>query len=309
MKAINIDFLRWRRVAYVLSAVLLLSSFLLLGVRGLNFGMEFTGGVLVEATYPKPPELDAIRATLNEAGYAGATVQSFGSDRDVLVRLPPQLEKASVSEIREDVAALLRRGDPAVDLRRVELLDPQVGDELAEQGGMAVLIALLLILVYISIRFQWKFSVGAVAALAHDVVITLGLFSLLQISFDLAVLAALLAVIGYSLNDTIVIFDRVRENFARMRRESAEAVMNASLNQTLARTLVTSSTTLLVLLALLFIGGDALYGFSIALIAGVVIGTYSSIYLAAAVALELKVTPLDLQPPRTEEDKELEELP
>jgi preprotein translocase subunit SecF len=298
----NIDFLRRRRLMLTLSVLLILSSLLALGARGLNFGIEFTGGVMVEVRYPQAAELEAIRAILGDAGYDGAAVQSFGTARDALVRLPPQPEGMEITAIREEILGLLRSEEPAAEMRGAEFLDSQVGEELAEQGGMAMLFALLLILAYVSFRFQWKFSLGAVAALAHDVIITLGIFSLFQIRFDLAVLAAILAVIGYSLNDTIVIFDRIRENFLRMRRGASERVMNVSLNQTLSRTLITGITTLLVLGALLFIGGDALHGFSLALIIGVLVGTYSSIYVASAVALELKVVAMDLMPVQEDED-------
>jgi preprotein translocase subunit SecF len=306
---LNIDFLRRRRLMLALSVLLILASLLALGARGLNFGIEFTGGVMLEVRYPQAADLDAIRAVLSDAGYDGATVQSFGTARDVLVRLPPQPEDMGITAIREEILGLLRSEEPAAEVRGAEFVDSQVGEELAEQGGMAMLFALLLILAYVSFRFQWKFSLGAVAALAHDVIITLGIFSLFQIPFDLAVLAAILAVIGYSLNDTIVIFDRIRENFLSMRRGTSERVMNVSLNQTLSRTLITGITTLLVLGALLFIGGDALYGFSLALIIGVLVGTYSSIYIASAVALELKVIAMDLMPAQEHEDDELKELP
>lgn len=308
-KALDINFLGPRKFFFALSVLLIIASVSAIFARGLNFGIDFTGGVLLEVGYPQAAELETIRATLQDAGYDGALVQSFGTATDVLVRLPPQAEGMDGSEIRDTVLALLRRDQPAVDLRRVEFVGPQVGAELAEQGALAMLFALLMILAYVSIRFQWKFSLGAVAALAHDVIITVGIFALFQIPFDLAVLAAILAVIGYSLNDTIVIFDRIRENFLRMRRETSERVMNVSLNQTLARTIVTGITTLLVLGALLIVGGDALYGFSIALIIGILVGTYSSIYIASATALAMNVSTIDLLPPQKEEDETLKELP
>lgn len=308
-KALDIDFLGPRKLFFVISAILILASITSVLTRGLNFGIDFTGGVLLEVGYPRPAELESIRSLLQESGYEGALVQNFGTATDVLVRLPPQAEGMDGSAIRDTVLGLLRQQEPAVDLRRVEFVGPQVGEELTEQGALAMLFALLMILAYVSFRFQWKFSLGAVAALAHDVIITIGIFSLLQITFDLAVLAAILAVIGYSLNDTIVIFDRIRENFLRLRRETSERVMNVSLNQTLARTIVTGLTTLLVLLALLFVGGDALYGFSIALIVGVVVGTYSSIYIASATALALNVSTVDLLPPQKEEDETLKDVP
>lgn len=308
-KALDINFLGPRKLCFVISAILIVASITSVLTRGLNFGIDFTGGVLLEVGYPRAAELESIRGLLQESGYEGALVQNFGTATDVLVRLPPQAEGMDGSAIRDTVLGLLRQQEPEVDLRRVEFVGPQVGEELTEQGALAMLFALLMILAYVSFRFQWKFSLGAVAALAHDVIITIGIFSLFQIPFDLAVLAAILAVIGYSLNDTIVIFDRIRENFLRLRRETPERVMNVSLNQTLARTIVTGLTTLLVLMALLFVGGDALYGFSIALIIGIVVGTYSSIYIASATALALNVSTVDLLPPQKEEDEALKELP
>ncbi len=308
-KVLDINFLGPRKFFFALSAILIVASIASVLTRGLNFGIDFTGGVLLEVGYPRAAELENIRSLLQASGYEGALVQNFGTATDVLVRLPPQAEGMDGSAIRDTVLSLLRQQEPAVDLRRVEFVGPQVGDELTEQGALAMLFALLMILAYVSFRFQWKFSLGAVAALAHDVIITIGIFSLLQIPFDLAVLAAILAVIGYSLNDTIVIFDRIRENFLRLRRETSEQVMNVSINQTLARTIVTGLTTLLVLFALLFVGGDALYGFSLALIIGVVVGTYSSIYTASATALALNVSTVDLLPPQKEEDETLKELP
>ncbi len=308
-KALDINFLGPRKLFFAISAILIVASIASVLTRGLNFGIDFTGGVLLEVGYPRAAELESIRGLLQESGYEGALVQNFGTATDVLVRLPPQAEGMDGSAIRDTVLGLLRQQEPGVDLRRVEFVGPQVGEELTEQGALAMLFALLMILAYVSFRFQWKFSLGAVAALAHDVIITIGIFSLFQIPFDLAVLAAILAVIGYSLNDTIVIFDRIRENFLRLRRETPERVMNVSLNQTLARTIVTGLTTLLVLMALLFVGGDALYGFSIALIIGIVVGTYSSIYIASATALALNVSTVDLLPPQKEEDETLKELP
>lgn len=308
-KALDINFLGPRKLFFAISAILIVASIASVLTRGLNFGIDFTGGVLLEVGYPRAAELESIRGLLQESGYEGALVQNFGTATDVLVRLPPQAEGMDGSAIRDTVLGLLRQQEPEVDLRRVEFVGPQVGEELTEQGALAMLFALLMILAYVSFRFQWKFSLGAVAALAHDVIITIGIFSLFQIPFDLAVLAAILAVIGYSLNDTIVIFDRIRENFLRLRRETPERVMNVSLNQTLARTIVTGLTTLLVLMALLFVGGDALYGFSIALIIGIVVGTYSSIYIASATALALNVSTVDLLPPQKEEDETLKELP
>jgi preprotein translocase subunit SecF len=298
----HIEFLKARKIAYAISAVLIIVSLISLGTRGLNFGIEFRGGVVVEVGFPQSVDLPPIRMALEEAGIERTVVQHFGSSREVTVQLMAE-EGVDPSATRDRIMQILRTVDPGVELRRVEFVGPQVGRDLAEQGALAALFALLMILAYVSFRFQWKFSLGAVAALVHDVTITLGIFSLIQLPFDLAVLAALLAVIGYSLNDTIVIFDRIRENMLKMRRKSVVEVMDASLNQTLSRTIMTGVTTLLVLLSLYFLGGEAISGFSIALIIGVLIGTYSSIYIASATALGLKVTTIDLIPPQPKDDE------
>ena len=294
----QIDFLGRRRAALYLSAGLLAVSILSLAVRGLDFGIDFTGGTLIEVGYPEPVELDPIRDALAGAGFDEAAVQHFGTVRDVLVRLAPR-EELSRAELSSQVLRVLQEDAP-VDLRRVEFVGPQVGEELTEDGGLAMLIALFGILVYVWLRFEYRFALGAIAALVHDVLITLGFFSVLGLEFDLSVLAAVLAVIGYSLNDTIVVFDRVRENFRRVRRGSTEEVMNRSLNQTLSRTLMTSLTTLLVLLALFIFGGELIRGFATALMVGVVIGTYSSIYVASVSALALGVSRMDLLPVKKE---------
>lgn len=281
-----------------LSAGLLAVSLLSLVVRGLDFGIDFTGGTLIEVGYPSPAELEPIRDALHGAGFEEAAVQHFGTVRDVLVRLAPRAE-LSRAELSSEVLRVLQQNE-GVELRRVEFVGPQVGEELTEQGGLAMLIALFGILVYVWLRFEYRFALGAIAAIVHDVVITLGFFSVLGLEFDLTVLAAVLAVIGYSLNDTIVVFDRVRENFRRIRRGSTEEVMNRSLNQTLARTLMTSLTTLLVLAALFILGGELIRGFAAALVVGVLVGTYSSIYVASVAALTLGVSRADLLPIRKE---------
>jgi preprotein translocase subunit SecF len=299
----HVDFLKVRKLAFVFSAVLIVISLVSLATRGLNFGIEFRGGVIIEAGFPESVDLGPIRSALEAAGVERSIVQHFGSSRDVAVQLLAS-ENDDLAATRDQIMQILRTVDAGAELRRGEFVSAQVGRELAEAGGLATLFALLMILAYISFRFQWKFAVGAVAALVHDVIITLGIFSIIQLSFDLAVLAALLAVIGYSLNDTIVIFDRIRENMLKMRRRSTEDVMNASLNQTLSRTIMTGVTTLLVLLALYFLGGEAISGFSIALIIGVLVGTYSSIYIASATALALRVTTLDLLPPQVDKDEQ-----
>lgn len=283
-----------RKLAIIFSSVLLLISMISFGVRGLNYGIDFTGGTLIEVGYPQSVDLVTVRNDLAEAGFSGAIVQYFGTTHDVLVRLAPRKD-LSEAELSSSILRVLRQsGGEDMQLRRVEFVGPQVGEELTEQGGLAMLIALGAILLYVSVRFLWKFSLGAVAALFHDVVITIGFFSVLGLEFDLTVLAAVLAVIGYSLNDTIVVFDRVRENFRTMRKGTPVDIFNASLNQTLSRTLMTSLTTLLVLIALFFLGGELIHEFATALIVGVVIGTYSSIYVAGTTALALGVIKSDL---------------
>jgi preprotein translocase subunit SecF len=296
----EINFLGARKFAVAFSIALILVSLGSLIVRGLNFGIDFTGGTLIEVSYPRSVNLDPIRQSLEKAGYDNAQVQHFGRANDVLVRLPP-LEEESKAEISNRILELLNSaGVGEGEMRQVQFVGPQVGEELREDGGLAVLFALIAILIYVSFRFEYRFSLGAVAALVHDVIITLGVFSLLQVPFDLTVLAAILAVIGYSLNDTIVVFDRIRENFRKIRKGTPVTIMNTSINQTLSRTLMTSFTTLLVLLALFFLGGEVIHSFALALIVGIVVGTYSSIYIASTTALALGVSRSDLLPPEKE---------
>ena len=299
----SIDFLSRgrRRVAIALSALLIAVSLGSLATRSLNFGIDFTGGVLLEVGYPQAADLERIRGLLAEAGFPQAQVQEFGEATDVLLRLPPQPD-ADPDQIRADLQSTLEADEPGVELLRVEFVGPQVGEELTEQGGVAMILAMLMIFAYVMWRFQWKFAAGAVAALLHDVILVLGFFSLFGFDFDLSVVAAVLAVIGYSLNDTVVAFDRIRENFVGLRGSSSEESMNTSINEMLARTLTTSLTTLLVLLALLFLGGEAVGPFSIALIVGIIVGTYSSIYTASATALALDVSAQDLLPPEVDPD-------
>ena len=305
----NIDFMGKRKLAMMFSTLLILLPIGSLATRGLSFGIDFTGGTLIEVAYPDSAELGGIRDLLDEAGYGDAQVQHFGTSRDVLIRIAPRANRAS-AELSEEVLTALKNADTAVEMRRVEFVGPQVGEELTEQGGLAVLYALLGILIYITLRFEYRFSFGAVAALVHDVIITLGVFSLVQVEFDLTVLAAILAVIGYSLNDTIVVFDRIRENFRKMRKGTPTDVMNASINQTLARTMMTSLTTLLVLLALFFLGGEIIHSFALALIVGVFVGTYSSIFVAGASTLALGVSKADLMPVEKDDgNSEAEETP
>ncbi len=292
-KETHFRFMARRRQAAVFSAILLLISVVSLTVRQLEFGIDFTGGTLIEVGYPQAVELEEVRGALNQAGFKSAVVQHFGTSRDVLVRIAPRadIEKAELSS--RVLRTLNDAAGTDLDMRRVEFVGPQIGEELTEQGGLAMIIALGGILIYVSIRFQWKYALGAVGALFHDVMITIGFFSILGLEFDLTVLAAVLAVIGYSLNDTIVVFDRIRENFRKMRKGEPMQIIDASLNQTLSRTLMTSFTTLLVLTALFIFGGELIHGFSTALIVGVIVGTYSSIYVASNAALQLGVSKAD----------------
>lgn len=296
----TIRFMAGRRVAVVISAAAILISLGSIGVRGLNLGIDFTGGLLVEAGYAGTADLAKIRSALAEEGYETPLVQNFGTASDVLIRLPPE-EEQDGGAIRDRLLSVLAADDPSVELRRVEFVDGQVGDDLTEQGGLAMLIALILIFIYVMLRFRWKFAAGTITALVHDAIIVVGFFSIFGFGFDLTVLAAVLATIGYSLNDTIVVFDRIRENFRLMRRGSAEEIINNSINQILGRTIITSMTTLLVLASLYFLGGESVSGFALALIVGVLVGTYSSIYIASASALALDVSPVDLLPSKREE--------
>ena len=289
MKVIN--FMGVRKLCAAFSITLILASLISLAVQQLNWGLDFTGGTLVEVNYSDTADLNAIRNTLANEGYEGATVVSFGTDRDVLIRLPHGYADTEGPAL---LAKLQAAFDGTVELRRIEFVGPQVGDELREQGGLALLLALGLVMLYISFRFQFKFAVGAVVALAHDVIITLGFFSITRMEFDLTVLAALMAVIGYSINDTIVVFDRIRENFRKIRRTEPVELINISLTETLDRTMFTSLTTLLVLVSLAIFGGEMINGFAMALIVGITIGTYSSIYVASNLLLLMKVNKEDL---------------
>ena len=292
MKVIN--FMGQRKLAMAFSLLLLFASIGSLVTKQLNWGLDFTGGTLVEVHYSESADLNGIRSTLNSQGYEGAIVVSFGTDRDVLIRLPKGYSDKQGGEL---LVILQKAFNGTVELRRIEFVGPQVGDELREQGGLAMLLALGLVMLYIAFRFQIKFAVGAVVALVHDVVITLGFFSIMGFEFDLTVLAAVLAVIGYSLNDTIVVSDRIRENFRKLRRADSQEIINISLTETLGRTMVTSLTTLLVLIALALLGGEMIHGFAIALIVGVAIGTYSSIYVAASTLMLMGVSKEDLMIP------------
>ena len=305
-KVTSYPFMRTRRMWYAVSAVAMLGSLILLGIHGLNMGIDFTGGVVVEVAYPGDADLDRARHAIEEAGYTHAQVQNFGSSRDVIVRLM-QREGEDVNKVSARVVQVLQATDPGVQLRRTEVVGPQVGKELTNHGSLAVLFTFILIGIYTWFRFQWKLALSAVIATLHDPIIILGIFSVTQITFDLAVLAAILAVIGYSLNDTVVVFDRVRENFRGRRANDPEQVMDASINQTLSRTIITSGATLLVVLVLLAVGGETLRGFSWALTIGIIVGTYSSIYVAGALSLDMKLTAADLMPPK--KVSEIDDLP
>ncbi len=296
-----------RKQAYIISAIFILASVFSFMSRGLNFGIDFTGGTIVELSYEQGVDLEQVRKSLIESDFRNAIVQYFGTSTDVLVRIPPQ-EGMNSAEISSRLIQLLGSSGDTVQMRRVEFVGPQVGEELREDGGLAMIYALLGILIYVAIRFQTRFSIGAIAALVHDVLITIGFFSVTRMNFDLTVLAAVLAVIGYSLNDTIVVFDRIRENFHQMRKATPIEVMNASINQTLSRTIVTGLTTLLVLLALFIFGGEIIHGFATALIIGILVGTYSSVFIASPITLALGVSRQDLMPVE-KEGARLDNLP
>ncbi len=307
----SINFMAGRKIALIISAIILAIGIASLFGRGINFGLDFTGGTLIEVAYPEAPDLGDVRQALTDAGYDDFVVQTFGAARDIVVRMPADEADESGAALSNAVLAALRSHEPAIDLRRVEFVGPQVGQELAEQGGLALLYALFGILIYVSFRFQWRFAVGAVAALIHDVLLVVGILSIFQVNFDLTVVAALLAVIGYSLNDTIVLYDRLRENFRIKRKGTPTELCNLSINQMLGRTLMTSLTTLMVLVALFLFGGEIIHAFAFTLIAGVVVGTYSSIYIAGNAAIVLGVSKQDLMPVQKEgEDQpEVEILP
>lgn len=290
----NFDFMGKRKLAAILSIVLVVASIASLAIKQLSFGLDFTGGTLIEVSYEQPANLNQVRGQLEQGGFEKAVVQYFGADTEVLVRLPQSHDEKVGSQV---LAALSEEGQYDVELRRSEFVGAQVGEELREQGGLGLLLALGVVMVYVAMRFQLKFSLGAVLALGHDVLIVLGVFSIIGWDFDLTVLAALLAVIGYSLNDTIVVSDRIRENFRKMRKGTPVEIINESLNQTLGRTLVTSLTTVMVLSALAIFGGELIHGFAVALMLGVLVGTYSSIYVAANVLVALGISKEDLMLP------------
>ncbi len=283
-----------------MSIVLIFASTFSLMSKGLNLGIDFTGGIQIEISFENAPNIENVRSNLGSGGYDDAIVQNSGSSQDLMVRIPPR-DGITNKKVGEDVIGMLQASDNSVTLKSSEYISAQVGEELTEQGGLAMIFALIMIMIYIVFRFQWKFSIGAVLALIHDVMITLGIFSFFQLTFDLSVLAAILAVVGYSLNDTIVIYDRIRENFRSMRTAETLNILNSAITQTIKRTIITSSTTLLVLLSLFVFGGSSLEGFSIALIVGVLIGTYSSIFVASTSIFYLDISTTDLIPVKREE--------
>ncbi|MCW9023972.1 MAG: protein translocase subunit SecF [Gammaproteobacteria bacterium] len=295
-QATKFDFMGKRKLAIVFSVLLIVLSIGALITRGLNFGLDFTGGTLIEVGYTKPVDLEQVRGALDKAGFEDAIVQHFGTAKDVLVRLAPK-DNQSANNIGDAVLKTLNQAsDEPVQMRRQEYVGPQVGDELRDDGGLAMIIALAFIMIYVMSRFEYRFALGAITALIHDVIITLGCFAAFQWDFDLTVLAAVLAVIGYSLNDTIVVFDRIRENFRRMRKETSVEVVNYSLNQTLSRTIMTSITTLFVVVAMFIWGGELIHSFALALIVGILVGTYSSIYVASTTILAMNITSASLIP-------------
>ena len=306
-KVTQIPFMAQRKLWYAISAVLVVGSLVLVPLKGLNFGIEFTGGVVAEYAYQGPANLELTREALHAAGFADVAVQNFGTARDVWVRLPPVPAGVKPDTVTTRVTAAVHSVDAGAELRRTEVIGAQVGKELVEKGLTALGITLLLIMLYVWLRFEWKFGVGAVLAALHDPIVVVGVFALTGLTFDLSVLAAILAVIGYSLNDTVVVFDRVRERFLSLRKATPSQVMDISINETLSRTVITSGTTLLTVLALFAFGGETLRGFSTALIVGIVVGTYSSIFVAAGVSLDLGLTQQDLLP--SESKKAIDDLP
>lgn len=297
----DIDFMRPRWWFMAMSATLVVISLIAIGVRGLNFGIDFTGGTVIEVSYAKAVPLADVRNSLHKGGFPDAQVSNIGTARDVMIRVAPRAEKDR-AKVGDQVVQLLSQGSAhTVTLRKVDFVGPTVGKELRQNGALAMLYTVIAILIYVALRFEYRFALGAVLALVHDIVITVGVFAITQLEFNLTVLAALLALLGYSLNDTIVVFDRVRENFRKMRKGSPAGIINAAVTQTLSRTIITSLTVVLVLLSLFFFGGSVIHNFSLAMLIGVVFGTYSSVYVASALALTLGVSKADLMPPKKEE--------
>ena len=304
----TIDFMGKRMLSLIFSLALIVISIISISTRGLNFGIDFTGGYLIEVEYQNPVNLEPVRGALEKGGFKDAQVQHFGTSKDILVRLAPRQDVNRADLTTEVLSVLQSASEETINMRRVEFVGPQVGEELREQGGLAMLIALFGILIYVGFRFQLKSAVGAILALIHDVIITIGVFSIIQMAFDLTVLAAILAVIGYSLNDTVVVLDRIRETFRAQRKSTPVKILNMSINQTLSRTIMTSMTTLLVLLALFFLGGEVIHGFAFTLIIGVLIGTYSSIYVASTTLLLMNVSRHDFLE-EAKEETPVDDLP
>ncbi|EIJ44294.1 protein-export membrane protein, SecD/SecF family [Beggiatoa alba B18LD] len=305
----NFDFLsdKKRRVALIISATIIIVSLLAIAIRGLNFGLDFTGGTLIQVEYKEAVELSTVRNQLHNNNYPDAVVQHFGTTKDVLIRLGIHAETDN-KNLSANILDILKKDNANVELRRVEFVGPQVGGELIEAGLLSILITMLCMLIYIALRFEWRFAIGAILSLLHDPILIFGIFALFQLEFDLTVLAAILAVIGYSINDTIVVFDRIRDNFIKLRKTTAQEVMNISVNQTLSRTIMTAATTLIVVVILFFFGGSLIHNFALALIIGILIGTYSSIYIASAVALMLGISKTDLMPVK-KEGEEFDKMP
>lgn len=297
-----IDFMSRSKYAFVLSSLMIIASIAVISMKGLNWGLDFTGGTLIEVGFNQAANLDEVRASLQTKGFDDATVQNFGSAREVMVRLRPR-DNVKGEELGNQIINAIKEGTGKdVQMRRIEFVGPNVGGELAENGGLAILVSLICILIYVSARFEWRLAAGAVMSLAHDVIITIGVFSFMQIEVDLTIVAALLTVVGYSLNDTIVVFDRIRENFRKLRKGDPAEIMNTSITQTLSRTLITSGTTLFVVIALFVEGGAMIHGFATALLLGITVGTYSSIYVASALALKLGITKEHLMPVKVEKE-------
>lgn len=297
----TVNFLRHALPISIMSAILVFGSLVSLATKGINWGLDFTGGTVVEMEFTQPVDLNVLRTKLSSPELDGAIVQNFGSSRDVLVRLSVKEGVSSDAQVKSVMTAA-QQVDAGVQQKRVEFVGPQVGKELAEQGGLAVLVALICIMIYVSFRFEWRLAAGSVAALAHDVIVTLGVFSVFQLEFDLTVLAGLLTVVGYSLNDTIVVFDRIRENFLKMRKSDPEEVVNISITQTMSRTIITTGTTLVTVVALFLKGGTMIHGFATALLLGIFVGTYSSIYVASFLAIKLGICREHMMPVEIEKE-------
>lgn len=308
MKVTNINFIGNRKIALIFSGILSLASIISLATRGLDMGIDFTGGTLIEVSYQQAADLDQLRTTLTETGFSDATVQNFGTTKDVLIRLKPHDDMQNKDISAKIIDAINKTTKEPASVRRIEFVGPQVGDDLAQDGFLALLYSTIGILIYIAWRFEWKFSVGAIIATFHDVIVTLGVFSVFGLEFDLTVLAAILTLIGYSLNDTIVVYDRIRENFHNLRKMSTEDIMNNAINITLSRTIMTSVTVALVLVSVFFLGGETIHNFATAMLFGVVFGTYSSIFIASPAALMLGISAADLIVP-VKEGSELDNLP